>query len=199
MLETSEGDVRCRYHEATSGEIAVLWLFGAAGGFNGPAGGAYTRLAERLAPRRIASLEVAYRRPGQFIESVLDVLVGIAYLESIGRTSVVLVGHSFGGAVAIAAGASSGNVIGVAALSSQTAGAASIYKLTPRPVLLIHGNADEILPARLSSDLYDHAKEPKQIILYEGAGHGLNECRAELDHDLFAWILAASAPVHNPT
>mgnify|MGYP000920409749 CR=1 FL=1 len=198
LLETNEGDIRCRFHDAPAADVAVLWVFGAGGGFNGPAGGVYPRLAKHIAPRRIASLEVAYRHPGRFIESVLDVLVGVAYLESIGRTQVVLVGHSFGGAVVIAAGASSENVIGVAALSSQTAGAASIYKLTPRPVLLVHGTNDEVLPSRLSNDLYELAKEPKQIILYDGARHGLDECREDLDRDLLAWILAASAPVKDP-
>jgi fermentation-respiration switch protein FrsA (DUF1100 family) len=192
VLQTDEGEIACRYHDAAPGDGAVVWVFGASGGFNGPAGGVYPRLATRLAKRGIASLELAYRKPRDFIADVLDVLVGVAYLESIGRKNVILVGHSMGGAVVIAAGAASENVIGVAALSSQTAGASAVSKLSPRPVLFVHGTDDEVLPVRCSNDLYDLAREPKQLILYRKCRHGLDECREELDRDLMAWITTVS-------
>lgn len=193
-LVTNEGDIACRYHDAPPGDVGVVWVFGAGGGFNGPAGGLYPRLAKRLARRGIASLELAYRHAGDFISSVLDVLVGVAYLESLDRRNVILVGHSFGGAVAIAAGTTSENVIGVAALSSQTAGASSVSKLSPRPVLFVHGRTDSVLPVRCSQDLYNLAKEPKQLVLYDHCDHGLDECRNDLDRDLMAWIVAVGDP-----
>jgi hypothetical protein len=49
MLQTDEGEIACRYHDAAPGDVGVVWVFGAGGGFNGPAGAVYPRLAKRLA------------------------------------------------------------------------------------------------------------------------------------------------------
>src|SRR5919199_1539215 len=104
--------------------------------------------------------------------------------------SFVLVGHSFGGAVVIGAGAESPAVIGVAALSSQTAGTGQVGAISPRPLLLMHGTADEILPAACSRDLYQRAGEPRRLLLYENCRHGLDDCHEAIDRDLLAWIRA---------
>ncbi len=47
-----------------------------------------------------------------------------------------------------------------------------IGKLSPRPVLLIHGAKDDLLPARNSLELYAAAGEPKELVIYPGVGHG---------------------------
>ncbi|WP_210528973.1 alpha/beta hydrolase [Rubellimicrobium arenae] len=186
-LVTSQGSLVGRLHPA-QGDAAVLWVFGSGGGLGGPAGGLYSRLAERLQPAGVTSLELDYRRPGELQGCVMDVLVGLAWLESLGQRRVVLVGHSFGGAVVIGAGALSDRVIAVAALSSQTAGTSAVARLSPRPTLFIHGEADEILPAACSRDLHARAGEPRSLILYPGCRHGLDQCRDALDRDLLAWI-----------
>lgn len=186
-LVTSRGHILGRLHPAR-GEAAVLWVFGAGGGLGGPAGGVYTRLADRLRPEGVTSLELDYRRPGELQNCLADALLAIEWLGSLGARRVVLVGHSFGGAVAIAAGAASDRVAAVAALSSQTAGTADVDLLAPRPLLLIHGEADEVLPADCSLDLHARAGEPRELILYPGCRHGLDECREALDRDLLAWL-----------
>jgi len=188
VLTTSEGRIDCRLQEAETGDAAVLWVFGAGGGFNGPAGGLYPRLGLQLVVEGVASLQVAYRQPGDLEQCIYDVLLGVAYLESLARPRVVLVGHSFGGAVVITVGALSESVIAVAALSSQTYGTEMANQLSPRPLLLMHGMNDEILPDRCSRDIYKRAKEPKEIRLYPHCGHGLDGCREELDRDLLEWI-----------
>ena len=187
-LETTRGRIECRYHDAAAGDAAVLWVFGAGGGLGGPAGGVYERLGARLTAEGLASLQVAYRRPADLVECVLDVLAGVAYLAERGRARVVLVGHSFGGAVVITAGAASDAVIAVAALSSQLAGTGPADQLAPRPLLVAHGTADEVLPDRCSRDIYARAQEPKRLILYPGCRHGLDACRDELDRDLAGWL-----------
>ena len=187
QLVTSQGPITGRLHLA-EGERAVLWVFGAGGGLGGPAGGLYTRLGRQLQPSGVTSLELDYRRPGYLRDCVLDVLVGLSYLETLGKSRIVLVGHSFGGAVVINAGVISAAVIAVAALSSQTAGTGVVDKLSPKPVIFIHGEADEVLPPACSRDLHARAGEPKELILYPGCLHGLDQCREALDRDLTRWL-----------
>ena len=110
---------------------------------------------------------------------------------------MVVVGHSFGGAVVIAAGAVSRHVAGVVSLSPQTYGANMAGLLSPRPLLVVHGKADTRLPYSCALQIYDWAKEPKQLALYEGAEHRLEECREQLAQLLSVWIpqtLGVAAP-----
>lgn len=188
LLHTSAGTITCRFHDAPGGDTAVLWVFGAGGGLGGPAGGVYFRLGRQLVAEGVASLELDYRRPRDLPGCVADVLLGIEYLATRGRSRVVLVGHSFGGAVVITAGATSEAVIAVAALSSQRSGTDAAGHISPRPLLVIHGSADEILPDACSRDIYSRAREPKRLILYPGCMHGLDQCRDELDRDLLSWL-----------
>jgi len=189
ILETSGGAITARYHGADGAEAAVVWVGGAGGGLDGPAGGLYPRLAEQLTGRQIASLRLHYRYPNDLENCVLDTLLGVYYLHhQRGHERLALVGHSFGGAVVISAGALSEEVVAVAALSSQTYGTSLVTRLSPRPLLLMHGTADEILPHRCSQQIYQQAKEPKEIHLYNGCRHGLDECRQQVDHDLRAWL-----------
>ncbi len=187
-LRTSGGTINCRYHAARASDVAVLWVFGAGGGLGGPAGGVYTRLARQLTGDGVASLELAYRRPGDLTSCVLDVLLGIDYLGTQGRPRVVLVGHSFGGAVVITAGATSEEVIAVAALSSQAYGTELASRISPRPLFIAHGADDEVLPDACSRDIHRRAREPKRLVPYPGCRHGLDQCREELDRDLLGWI-----------
>lgn len=186
-LITSQGTLLGRLHPA-EGEAAILWVFGSGGGLGGPAGGLYTRLGERLQSLGATSLELDYRRPGELMACILDVLVGLSWLESLGKSRIVLVGHSFGGAVVINAGTLQDSVVAVAALSSQTAGTEAVDRLSPKPVLFLHGEADEVLPDDCSRDLYQRASAPKELILYPGCRHGLDQCREALDRDLTRWL-----------
>ena len=97
-----------------------------------------------------------------------DVLAGVGFLRFSGHGRIGLVGHSFGGAVVIRAGAASEEVAAVAALSSQTWGTGAVNQLSPRPVLFLHGR-DAILPDTCSRDLYRRAGEPKTLKLYGAA------------------------------
>ena len=187
-LKTDAGDIPCRFHQAQEGSAAVLWVGGAGGGLDGPAGGMYPRLAAQLARQGIASLRLHYRLPNRLSDCVLDTLAGVACLRQRGRTRVALVGHSFGGAVVISAGSISDETVGVAALSSQTQGTSRVGALSPRPLLLMHGSADQALPDTCSRDLYSRAMQPKRLLLYPGCRHGLDECCDEVDRDLLGWL-----------
>jgi pimeloyl-ACP methyl ester carboxylesterase len=131
---------------------------------------------------------VHYRRPGFLVHCVLDALCGIAFLESEKIDRVVLVGHSFGGAVVISAGAVSPVVRAVVPMSSQTEGTDSAARVSPRKMLLLHGTADEVLPSSCSEEIYAEAHEPKELRLLKGAGHNLEESRKEVIDLLVRWI-----------
>src|SRR2546422_5461684 len=90
--------------------------------------------------------DLYYRHPGVYVESVLDVRAGLEFLKGRGCSRVVLVGHSFGGAVVIAAGTLTDQVVAVVALSPQTYGAQGAVYVAPRPLLIVHGLADTRLP-----------------------------------------------------
>jgi dienelactone hydrolase len=196
-MHTDAGVIHGRYHGADSGDAVVIWVFGAAGGLGGPAGGMYTRLAKRLADKEISSLRLDYRHPGDLVSSVLDVFAAVHHLQAAGFKKVILVGHSFGGAVVINAGAANLTVSGVAALSSQSSSTESVAELAGRPLLLMHGTRDEVLPASCSDDIYKRAAEPKEIRLYD-CMHGLDECREAVDRDLTDWIGRALDSVQSP-
>lgn len=188
-LFTSRGAIPGRFHHVDSGDAAILWVFGAGGGLGGPAGGVYQRLGRELVTSGVASLELAWRLPGNLTECVLDALIGYAWLRrQANRNRIILVGHSFGGAVVLNAAAHMDDAVAVAALSSQTSGAGDVAALAPRPLLFVHGERDDVLPDTCSRQLYAQSSQPKQLILYPGCGHGLDECRDQLDSDLMRWI-----------
>jgi alpha-beta hydrolase superfamily lysophospholipase len=188
VLHTDAGDIPCRLHPAPGGTAGVVWVGGAGGGLDGPARGLYPRLAAQLVGDGVASLRLHYRHPNHLIDCVLDTLLGVSYLQQRGCSRFALVGHSFGGAVVITAGAVSETVSAVVAMSSQTYGTDLVADISPRPLLLIHGSEDEILPDACSRDIYARAGEPKEIILYPGCRHGLDQCQDEVDRDLLAWL-----------
>lgn len=58
------------------------------------------------------------------------------------------------------------------------------------PLLVVHGTADPLIPARLGRQLFDAAREPKRLILVEGASHHNTQSKALVQyrqalHELF--------------
>jgi len=176
------------FHPA-EGKSGVIWVSGALGGFDGPSFGIFANLSWELTDKGISSLRLNYRFPGKFEECVRDVLVGVDFLEKSGVDRVALVGHSFGGAVVIEAGTMSPCVRAVVGLSSQTYGAHRVAELSPRPLLLVHGERDRNLPAQCSRHIYRWAREPKELVIYPGNGHFLREAHQELRQLLKGWLV----------
>jgi alpha-beta hydrolase superfamily lysophospholipase len=190
VLRTTRGDIVGILHPCEGESGAAIYVGGALGGLDGPANAVYVRLAADLAggARGLSGLRLHYREPGEFTECVLDVLAGISFLKGIGAQRIVLVGHSFGAAVAIKAGELSDRVAGVAALSPQLYGTRTVARLAPKALLLVHGTADRVLDHAASKDIYERAGEPKRLVLYEGADHTLSPCEDELFELLCAWL-----------
>ncbi len=161
-ISTSRGTVSGVLHPVEEALGAAVMVGGAGGGIYGPSD-VYEELATRLQTAGAAALRLDYREPNQLEECVHDLLAGVEALGQRGVERVALVGHSFGGAVGISAGAASDLVVGVATVASQTSGADAVGELAPaKSLLLIHGTGDDVLPYELAEDLYARAGEPKE-------------------------------------
>ncbi|HEU4754035.1 MAG TPA: alpha/beta hydrolase [Armatimonadota bacterium] len=189
-LRTDRGEIVCRYHPAPGAVAGVVWVGGAGGGLDGPARGLYPEACRRLQRQGIAGLRLHYRMPNYLEDCVLDTLLGAEFLAGEGAAVCGLVGHSFGGAVVISAGALSERVGAIIPMSTQTYGTGLAPRVAPRPMLLVHGTADEVLPPSCSEQVYARAGEPKELVLYPGARHGLDEAREELLDLLVRWLPA---------
>ena len=189
LLETTRGEIQGLFHPVEGGTGAVVCVGGAMGGIDGPAESLYARLPAELADQAITVLRLEYRHPNQFEECVLDVLAGCSLLKGIGATDVVLVGHSFGGAVVIKAGELAPIVRAVASLSTQLYGTREVENLG-KPLLLVHGMEDSVLEHAASEDVYRRALEPKRLVLYAEAGHSLIQAKDALTELLAEWIPA---------
>lgn len=174
-------------------ETGALMVGGAVGGFSGPAGTVYHDLADRLEAHGIASLRVHGRHPGDLQSCVQDLLTMRQWWRGDGVERVVVIGHSMGGATAIAGAGLDRGIAGVAALASQTAGTEMAEQLAPRPVLLIHGRDDRIVPAFCSENIAERAGVLSELVLLDGCGHIMSEAAGEIVDRLEAWTVAVLA------
>ena len=190
ILQTTRGHIKTIVHHDPKkpAHRGVIWVGGARGGLDGPAKGLYKALGKDLAPG-ITSLRIDYREAGVLTECVMDTLAGVSFLSGTGHTDIILVGHSFGGAVVIKSAPFSENVKGVIALSSQTFGATEVSDVSPIPLLLIHGEDDVVLSPQCSQTILDWAEEPKEAIFMPATGHGLRETSEEVTTQVKTWIL----------
>lgn len=167
--------------------FGVLMVGGAIGGFGGPAGDVYHRLAERLEVQGIASIRMHGREPNVLESCVQDVLTVRQWWQVQGVDRVAIVGHSMGGATAIATACLDKRIAGVAGLASQTAGTELVEQLSPRPLLLLHGDRDAIVPAFCSENIAERAGHPCELVMLEGCGHVMTEAADEIVDRLAAW------------
>jgi pimeloyl-ACP methyl ester carboxylesterase len=189
---TADGIITCLRHGLDAGEEATtLFVGGALGGLSGPAGGLYHRVASE-----VGGVRIHYRKPGRMDDCLMDVLLVQHLLARRGVERVVVVGHSFGGAVAIGAGVLLGPAIaGVVALSTQVPGTESVDRLAGTPLLLIHGDNDAVLPDLCSRNVYERAGDPKELVILPGEGHLLDGVADSLGERVTAFIGEALASV----
>jgi len=191
-ISVGESTVQGILHQANHSCDAVILISGAGGGLFGP-GGIYTELAKRLSGKGITTLQLDHRTPNKLPSCIEDVNAAITELvNNYGVKQVSLVGWSFGGAVVISAGATNTYVKAVTTIASQTAGTELVSKLSPKPLLLLHGTGDKCLTDKCSRILYQHANDPKEIVLYPGDNHGLTQNSRNVIDKLVKW----SSDVH---
>jgi uncharacterized protein len=187
-IQTTRGPIPLLLHAAPEPARVALCMCGAIGGLDGPAM-LYPQLGLDLPRAGVALARLDYRAPNEFGECVLDAMAALSFLHGTGYCRAALVGHSFGGAVAINAGTLTPMVSTVVTISSQLAGAHVVGELAPKPLLLIHGTADTILSHESSQALYERAGEPRTLKLMPGADHRFSAHGDELLETVRGWLL----------
>ena len=125
---------------------------------------------------------------------VRDAVTALKYMRILGvdRTRMYVVGQSLGSAVAVLCGVVDQEVAGVVALhaydeiSPDALGGGVeepdvrrpvdvVHKISPRPLLIIAGEKDNILPCEGAIRLYKAAKDPKRLVILRDGTHALED------------------------
>ncbi|TDA70375.1 MAG: alpha/beta hydrolase [Clostridia bacterium] len=61
-------------------------------------------------------------------------------------------------------------------------------RISPRPLLVIHGTADDVVPIQDAIDLGAAAGEPKELLLLPGADHQLSRHYQQAWEAVYRWI-----------
>ncbi|HZR13566.1 MAG TPA: hypothetical protein VFC33_09960 [Acidimicrobiia bacterium] len=136
---------------------------------------------------------MGYRRPGDLGRCVHDLAAAAQLAAGDGARRFVAVGHSFGGAVAIQTAIVLGGLVaGVVTLATQSAGCETAEELGDTPLLLVHGEHDELLPPETSLVVRELAGHG-EVALLPMTGHLLRESGDEVRALLREWIPARFA------
>lgn len=135
------------------------------------------------------------------------VFYALTAAQTSAHARLVLVGHSFGGAVAFIVARQLGTMIagtqariaGVVGLSPQSRGAGeAVAALADTPKLFIHSVDDEVVGFGSALWLHRVAADPKELRLLPTGGHNLEEHKEGLHDELRDWI-AAKVGVAGPS
>jgi dienelactone hydrolase len=187
-IKNRDGHVQCEFFKADS-DKGVIYMHGVGGGTHGPSN-IYHPLAEDLLKSGISSLLIHCRYDSDLDECIADVLACIDYLDKkFNINKIGLIGWSFGGAVVLSAAAADRRVKTVVTVASQSYGTKDVSQIAPRPILLIHGTGDKTLSFECSVDIADRASQPKKLMLFPGADHGISQNKGEMYQLVREWFL----------
>jgi pimeloyl-ACP methyl ester carboxylesterase len=199
-LYSTDGLVTFLWHGNAECDRVVLCAGGAMGGLLGPGDSFFHELGIILSSEHnIGTIRVGWKRPNDLQSCIDDLVAAALFAEQNGTERIVTVGHSFGGAVAIGAAIDPSpiaeSVKGVVTLATQSAGCENAALLNGRPLLLVHGDSDTILPHWSSEVVNELAGSHGRIEILEGAGHLLRENGADawLRANVAKWIVQTLA------
>ena len=188
---TARGLLTALVHEPTTAAAvpaAIVMCGGALGGLLGPGHGLYHALGERWSARGVRAVRVDYRTPNDLDRCAHDLACGVEWARDAGAERIVVMGHSFGGAVAIrTAVMMPASVVGVVTFATQSAGCEVAGALDGRPLLLFHGDRDELLPPE-SSQMVQMIAGSGEVVMLPGDGHVLGNSDAAITERLDSWL-----------
>ena len=189
-MYTRRGLLSILWHEPT-GETrpwATVMLGGAMGGVLGPGDSLYHVLGEELAERGIPTIRVSYRAPNDLDSCCVDAAAAVQLAVGSGADHVVLMGHSFGGAVAVRVGVGlSEMVAGIVTFATQSAGCEVAGGLQGKPLLMFHGDSDSILPAD-ASEVVRAIAGSGDLRIMEGDDHLLSKSHERMRREVLEWV-----------
>jgi len=188
-LFTTRGLLTMLSHEPVGEpKAAVIACGGAMGGLLGPANGLYHHIGTSLVPAGVVTIRLSYRRPNDLTACCVDMAAAVQIAVSHGARRVVVMGHSFGGAVAIRVAVGLGDVVdGVVTFATQSAGCEIAGGLAGRPMLMFHGTDDEILPLQ-SSKVVRAIAGSGELVELPGDGHLLARSGEQIRARLDPWL-----------
>jgi hypothetical protein len=188
---TARGLLTALVHEPVDVDplpAAIVMCGGAMGGLLGPGHGLYHVLGERWSRRGVRAIRIGYRTPNDLDRCAHDLACGVEWARDTGAERVVVMGHSFGGAVAIrTAVVMPASVVGVVTFATQSAGCEVAGALDGRPLLLFHGDRDELLPPK-SSQMVQMIAGSGEVVVLPGDGHALAKSDTAITRRLDEWL-----------
>jgi len=189
-MYTRRGLLSLLWHEPTelTRNVGIVMMGGAMGGTLGPGTGLYNDLGHYLAEYGVSSIRLSYRKPNDLDSCCVDAAAAVQLLIGSGVDRVVLMGHSFGGAVAIrvAVGLSE-MVAGVVTFATQSAGCEIAGGLQGKPLLMFHGDNDSILPAE-ASEMVRTIAGTGDLRIMEGDDHLLTNSHDHMFEEVLKWL-----------
>jgi pimeloyl-ACP methyl ester carboxylesterase len=187
-IYTMEGLLQIMWHGAPDATDVVLMCGGAMGGMLGPGRSLYLELGLELAAEGRAAMAVGYRKPGDLTRSLLDTCAAADLALRNGAERFAILGHSFGGAVAIqAASTFAAHTAGVITYATQSAGCEEAARIGDTPLLLLHGERDSILGPE-NSMMVQSLAGTGEVRMFPDTDHLMAEAADEIAEITGRWV-----------
>lgn len=187
-IYTMEGLLQIMWHGSPGATDVVLMCGGAMGGMLGPGRSLYLELGLELAAEGRAAMAIGYRKPGDLTGSLLDTCAAADLALRNGAERFAILGHSFGGAVAIqAASTFAAHTAGVITYATQSAGCEEAALIGDTPLLLLHGERDSILGPE-NSTMVQSLAGTGEIRIFPNTDHLMAEAADEIADITGTWL-----------
>lgn len=186
-IYTPQGLLTMLVHRPDAPRAAIVACGGAMGGLLGPGHALYQRLGSTWSARDVVTYRVGYRVPNDLDRCAHDVACAVEMALADGAERVVVMGHSFGGAVAVRVAVVMPAAAGVVTFATQSAGCEVAGALAGRPLLLFHGDRDELLPMQ-ASEMVQMIAGSGDLVICPNDGHLLGRSDDLIVETLDEWL-----------
>lgn len=187
---TMEGLLQVLWHGQPGASDVVLMCGGAMGGMLGPGHSLFLDFGQELAAQGRAAMAIGYRKPGDLTRCLLDTCAAADLAIRNGAKRFVILGHSFGGAVAVQSACTfPAHTAGVMTFATQSAGCEQAARMGDIPLRLLHGERDSILGPENSMMVQSLAGHG-EVTTFPDADHLLAEVGEEIGAITREWVTA---------